>query len=81
MSAVTNNWGVAVSGAAGSSFRLRPSGFCAPERPLLQRRLAGRGWICAIYTSGSGYAAGGLKLRTLKYDRIANISISNTLVF
>lgn len=41
MSAVTNRLGVAVGSAADSFFRLRPSGFCAPERPLLQRRLAG----------------------------------------
>lgn len=56
MNGVTNCFGVAVSGVAGSFFRLRPSGFCAPERPLLKRRLAGRGWICAIYASGSGCA-------------------------
>lgn len=48
---------MAVSSAADSFFRLRPSGLCAPERPLLQRRLAGRGGFCAIYASGSGCAA------------------------
>lgn len=46
-----------MSGAADSFFRLRPSGLCAPDRPLLKRRLTGRGEICVIYASGSGCAA------------------------
>lgn len=45
MSAVTNGLGVAVGSAVESFFRLRPSRFCAPERLLLKRRLAGRGGV------------------------------------
>lgn len=35
--------------AAGSFFRLRPSGFSAPDSPLLKRRLAGHGVGLAGY--------------------------------
>lgn len=38
MDAVTTGFFIAVSVAAGSFFRLRPSDFSAPERPLLKRQ-------------------------------------------
>jgi len=37
-----------VGSVAGAFFRLRPSGFSAPEWPLLQRRLLGHGWLLDI---------------------------------
>jgi len=40
---ITNGWGVAVGSAADAFFHLCPSGFNVPDKPLRQRRLAGRG--------------------------------------
>lgn len=56
MNGVTNCFGVAVSGVAGAFFCLRPPGFCAPDRSLLQRRLAGYGGVCAVGRGEGGSA-------------------------
>jgi len=56
MGVVTSWLLMAVSSTADSIFRLRPSGFSAPERPLLKRRLAGRGWAFATISPVTGSA-------------------------
>lgn len=56
MNGVTTGSGVAVSGVAGAFFCLRPSGFSAPERRLLQWLLTGCIWICVVYACKNGCA-------------------------
>lgn len=56
MNGVTTYFGVVVSGVAGAFFCLRPPGFCAPDRSLLQRRLAGYGGVCAVGRGEGGSA-------------------------
>jgi hypothetical protein len=67
MGVVTNEFFVAGSNTAGSFFRLRPSGFSAPERPLLKPR-----------QSGNGHSSGGVKHRGADSQQMIPIFLVHT---